>query len=58
MFWQWGMNPQNSDANNIEVAAHDVDYQTVVVPSATNALLFSQQSSPVGNCTVVRQIVQ
>lgn len=54
MFWQWGMGPFNSDSNNIEVAAHDVDYTTIVIPAATAALASAQDASPIPNCTKVR----
>ncbi|KAK9802579.1 hypothetical protein WJX73_007058 [Symbiochloris irregularis] len=50
MFWQWGMSPDNSDSNNIEVAAHDVDYVSIVVPAATSALTMSKQQSPIAGC--------
>ena len=55
MFWQWGMSPLNSDANNIEVAANDVDYQTVVLPAVVAALQSATAASPLDNCNTVRQ---
>lgn len=58
MFWQWGMNPMNSDGNNIEVAARDVDYQGVVLPAAAHALQYSQSVSPLANCNKVSWRIQ
>lgn len=53
LFWMWGFCPENTQENNLQVAAGDADFGAVIAPSALSAALRAAAESPISECIKV-----